>query len=75
MNITEAAKQFARWKDGSCQFCDEVKGQSDEKIQLHTFFDQINMNPVITQVAFEIGIISKKTNDKVRSFKDMWEDD
>lgn len=40
-NINESAMHFARWKDGNCTFCDEVKGQNDEKEQKHTFKEQI----------------------------------
>jgi len=31
-NVIESARQFWRWKDGYCTFCDQVKGQNDELV-------------------------------------------
>lgn len=74
-NILETSKNFWRWKDGTCIFCETSKGPNDELIQRHTFYEQIIDNPIIIQVCFIIGDIKKKCSDKVRNFKEMWEDD
>lgn len=74
-NILETSKSFWRWKDGTCIFCETNKGPNDEPIQKHTFFEEIIDNPIIIQVCFSIGDIKKKCSDKVRNFKEMWEDD
>lgn len=74
-NVIESARQFWRWKDGYCTFCEQVKGQNDELVQRHTFYDAVNDNPVIVEVSFMLSMIMNKAVDKVHSFKDMWEDE
>lgn len=74
-SIIDAAKEFWRWRDGTCLFCEESKGMNEELIQNYTFKEPVNENPIILRVFYQIAEIQKKCSDKVYTFKEMWEDD
>lgn len=56
-SIIDAAKEFWRWRDGTCLFCEEQKGMNDELTQNYTFKEPVNENPVILRVFYQIAEI------------------
>jgi len=54
-NLIDTSRLFWRWKDGTCIFCEPFKGPNDEDVQKHTFYDDINTNPIIIQLSFTIA--------------------
>ena len=54
-NIIESTKRFARWWDGFCKVFEEsVDRDTSEKTIRYTFFDDVNINPVVSQLSLEL---------------------
>jgi dynein heavy chain len=54
-NILESAKSFGRWWDGFCRIFEErFHEETSDKYIPYTFHDDMMINPVITQLHYEI---------------------
>ena len=54
-SILESTKQFGRWWDGFCKIFDEIMHEeTGEKSIPYTFYDDVMLNPVITQLHYDI---------------------
>jgi dynein heavy chain len=54
-NILDSTKQFGRWWDGFCKIFEErIHEETSEKYIPFTFYDDVNLNPVITKLNYDI---------------------
>ena len=54
-NILDSTKQFGRWWDGFCKIFEERNNEeTSEKYIPYTFYDDVMVNPVITQLNYEV---------------------
>ena len=54
-NILESVKQFGRWWDGFCKIFEErIHEETSERYIPYTFYEDVIVNPVITQLNYEI---------------------
>lgn len=54
-NIIDSTKRFGRWWDGFCKVFEEtVDKDTSEKNIKYTFFDDVNHNPVVSQISLEL---------------------
>lgn len=72
-SIIDCSKNFYRWKDGTC-ICVEPSATkvADKELGIHTYYEDINKNRVITSIVAEISNIRKATEDRVDKSKEAW---
>lgn len=73
-SIIDCSKNFYRWKDGTC-ICVEPSATkvADKELGIHTYYEDINKNRVITSIVAEISNIRKATEDRVDKSKEAWQ--
>jgi len=53
--ILDSTKQFGRWWDGFCKIFEERNNEeTSEKYIPYTFYEDVMVNPVITQLNYEV---------------------
>jgi len=74
-NMMNECSQFWRWKDGTCIFCDTVKGNNDEQVQQYNFEDPIIKNPMIVKQKLQLQYFQINAQKKVMFYENMMDDD
>jgi dynein heavy chain len=73
-NILESTKQFGRWWDGFCKIFEErTHEETQDKYIPFTFYEDVMVNPVITQLHFEIVQARNQVVEKFTLFNRGWE--
>jgi len=73
-NILESTKQFGRWWDGFCKIFEErIHEETQDKYIPYTFYEDVMVNPVITQLNFEIMQSRSQVIEKFTLFNRGWE--
>ena len=74
-NIVESTKRFARWWDGFCKVFEEsVDRDTSEKTIRYTFFDDVNINPVVSHLSLELVGLSDSIQNKFQMYGDRFHD-
>jgi dynein heavy chain, axonemal len=72
-NILDSTKQFGRWWDGFCKIFEERNNEeTSEKYIPYTFYDDVMVNPVITQLNYEVTQMRIQVGDKFSYFSRGW---
>lgn len=72
-NILESSKKFGRWWDGFCRIFEEsIDKETSEKTIRYTFYTEINKNPVIRMLSYDIVKMSKDIVDKFDLYKERY---
>jgi len=78
INIREVGRLFPRWKDGTCIFPEPRTNPNTEEKSYHdshTFNRDIQENPAIKELVFQIGQIKQNCLEKIRFYFGIYQDD
>ena len=74
-NIIDSTKRFGRWWDGFCKVFEEtVDKDTSEKTIKYTFFDDVNHNPVVTQLSLELVSLTDMIMQKFTMYGERFHD-